>query len=130
MIQRRTPLKRSTTPLKRTPLRRVSKKRRKEMDEYSHKRRIFLERNRACQVALDELGGAKQYDVYAMQRGVCFVEFNGTSHQIPASEDIHHTLGRTGTNYLDENTWLAVSRANHERIHQNPSWARAHGYLV
>lgn len=31
---------------------------------------------------------------------------------------------------LDENFWLAVCRANHERIENNKTWAREQGFLL
>lgn len=49
---------------------------------------------------------------------------------IKRSRDVHHKNGRTGTNLLDQGTWMAVSRRNHDRIHRNPGWARQHGYIL
>lgn len=122
MIQRK-------TFLKRTPLRRVSKKRSRELAIYTKKRRIFLETNRACQVELDTIG-MKQTDVFAVQHGKAFVGNEPPTRIIAASTEVHHRAGRTGTNFLDESTWIAVGRDGHNKIHQNPSWARAQGYLV
>jgi hypothetical protein len=44
------------------------------------------------------------------------------------ASDIHHKRGRTGSNYLDEKTWLAVSRRAHQEIEENPEWAYSNGY--
>lgn len=44
------------------------------------------------------------------------------------STDIHHKIGRVGKNYLNEKTWLAVSRKAHQQIEENPEWAYANGY--
>lgn len=41
--------------------------------------------------------------------------------------DVHHKRGR-GSNYLDEKTWLAVSRKAHIEIEENPEWAVSKGY--
>lgn len=48
----------------------------------------------------------------------------------PATE-VHHTFcGKDRSKYyLDENTWLAVSRDGHNWIHDNPKEAREKGYL-
>lgn len=100
MILRRKPLKRSTSPLRRTPIRRVSKKRRLESRKYSLQRDLFLYFNPVCQICDEQ-----------------------------PSTEVHHVQGRTGKNYLDVTTWLAVDRGCHHRIHTNPSWARENGYL-
>lgn len=44
------------------------------------------------------------------------------------STDVHHKRGRVGSNYLDEKTWLAVSRKAHIEIEENPEWAILKGY--
>ena len=99
-LLRKTPLKRSTKPLRRTSLRRVSKKRRKQMHAYSLLRSAFLEAHPVCQVC-----------------------------DMARSVDVHHKAKR-GKNYLNVDTWLAVCRQHHEAIHANPHWARSFGYLV
>ena len=45
------------------------------------------------------------------------------------STDIHHTAGRSGSNYQDQTTWLALCRQCHDWIHQHPSQARAKNLL-
>jgi hypothetical protein len=135
MIARRKPLKRSSKPLKRTPLARVSKKRAKEMRTYSKLRKEFLAVHQLCGVWLKENNWVQidSSDLYVWQRGEetisrnvwAMLDFSGAKR----SCDIHHTAKRTGPNYLDTSTWLAVSREAHERIHANPSWAREMGFL-
>lgn len=44
--------------------------------------------------------------------------------------EIHHTAYRTGTNYLDTNTWKATCRACHQWVHANPKEARELGFLI
>lgn len=44
------------------------------------------------------------------------------------SQDIHHKAGRIGKNYLDESTWLAVSRKAHIKITEESEWAIVNGY--
>jgi hypothetical protein len=46
------------------------------------------------------------------------------------STQVHHTRGRTGKNFLDKTTWLAVDVGCHEWIHNNPNKARVLGWLV
>lgn len=120
MIRRRKPLKRSTKPLRRTPLRRVSNKRRKEGAEYGVKRKAFLEVNQWC--------GAWRaiVDWMVVNDGPAWQAAPG---DVPRSEEVHHVSRRTGTNYLDESTWLAVSAWAHRWIHENQGKARAIGLL-
>lgn len=47
-----------------------------------------------------------------------------------SATDIHHKAGRLGKNYLDESTWMAVSREGHDFIHRNPKIARERGWLI
>lgn len=108
MIQRRQYLKRSTKPLKRTPLRRMSKKRRRESVIYSEKRKIFLQSHPWCEVAV----------------GVATECVGGNR-----STDVHHVAGRLGGNYLDESTWKASCRSCHDWIHNHPGQARQRGLL-
>jgi len=88
-------------PLKRkTPLRRVSKRRSEEMKEYSKKRTEFLTELPICEVCMK----AK-------------------------ATDVHHKAGR-GKHYLDDETWLSTCRSCHDRIHREPIWAREKGFLI
>lgn len=131
---KRTPIQR------RTPLKRVSAKRQREGRIYSVQRRAFLAKFFLCQVDMRELG----YDetippvrengmirvAHAVSRGWgspvwCMVP----EGHIQRSQDVHHTA-RRGRYYLDESTWLAVARKNHDRIEQNPGWARRVGWLI
>ena len=95
------------SPLKRkTPLRKMSKKRQKESKVYSVKRREFLAEHPICQICESR----------------------------PATE-IHHKESRYSDTYLNEETWLALcgfgAPANgcHAWIHRNPGLAREMGYL-
>lgn len=88
--------------IRRTPLKRVSKKRAKDMKTYSAQRKVFLEKNPSCQIC---------HEAYAT--------------------DVHHGAGRSGPNYLDETHWFALCNPCHiHKVHGNPKWARANGYLV
>jgi len=86
--------------MRKTPLRRVSKKRAAQLKKYSVLRKNFLT-NQMC--------------------GVCKIR--------PAGE-IHHKNKRFGERLLDLEHFLAVCRGCHARIHLNPAWAHAKDYLV
>ena len=85
---------------RRTPLRKISKKRVREMVEYRKKREIYLREHPICEVC-------------------------GTS----AATEIHHVRGRHSGGFLDEKTFLAVCRYCHNKIHAYPKWAEELGYL-
>jgi hypothetical protein len=83
----------------------VSSKRKKKDQEYLKLRQRFLTENHLCQVAV---AGCT----------------NGAT-------DVHHTRSGSDrdTYYLVQSTWLAVCRACHSWIHENPEKARILGYL-
>jgi len=88
--------------LKKLPIRKVSKKRRKQSKEYSKLRADFLLRpeNRFCPV---------------------------TNKQ---TIEVHHKNGRENQRLTDTSHWLAVSREGHQWIHNNPKEAREKGWLI
>lgn len=106
----RTPIKYSPSSIKRTPLKRntkpirkVSEKRAKKDKLYSVLRKLFLadSKNQYCKI---------------------------TGQQ---TIEVHHTFSGKDRDkyYLDTTTWMAVSRAGHNWIHDNPKEARELGYL-
>jgi hypothetical protein len=105
-------MKRTSQPLRRTPLRKVSTKRARELREYSKKRKAFLAAHPWCEVE------------------IATGDYKGPKGMPSASVDIHHKAGRTGWRLNDETQWMAVSREAHEFIHQNPAEARKRGWLV
>lgn len=44
--------------------------------------------------------------------------------------EVHHKKGRIGTLLNDERYWLAVSRKGHQRIENNPIWAKKNGFSL
>lgn len=82
-------------------IRKVGKKRSKELAEYSNKKRKFLELNPMCAV-------------FPSKR----------------AEDIHHIRGKVGSRFLDERYWLAVSRSGHIWIHANEVEASKKGWVL
>lgn len=85
--------------MKRTPLRRVSKKHAAALKTYSKLRKEYLREHPGCEVCTKN-----------------------------AATDIHHKEGR-GPNLNRADTWLAVCRPCHHEIHTRPSKARERGLL-
>lgn len=114
-------MKRSS-PLRRTGrLSPVSKKRKREARTYTAKKKAFLQAHPWCQAFLSHAQVNEDYP-----GAVAMAVLLGC----PRSVDIHHKAGRTGSNYLDESTWMAVSRLAHDWIHTHPKEARKRGWLV
>ena len=103
MIQRTKPLQRSTKPIARSPLKRVSKKRAKENRMYLARATAFKLAHPKCEVWLP----------LNLTNPIC----EGFT------QDIHHVFGR-GKYLLVESTWLPVCRACHRYIHDHPDQAR------
>jgi len=111
-LKRKTPMKRGgaikkKSALKKTKLRKQSKevKKVRERKLYTKLRKIYLANRTTC-----ECGTAEK----------------------PCSQratDIHHKAGRaTFLNRID--TWMAVSRECHNRIHKNPEESYKRGHLI
>lgn len=103
MLKRYTPLKRSTKPLARTPIRRRSKKLAKDMTVYRQLREEFLTARPLCEVRRPVICRGR-------------------------STDVHHRAGR-GRNLLATETWIACCRSCHTWVHDHPGQARAAGWL-
>lgn len=87
---------------------------------YSAKAKRFLEHHPHCQIWLARIGLKESNVPESIIAG---------HYYAPRSTEIHHINGRTGGNYLDEKTWLAVSREQHAWVHANPALARNLGLL-
>ena len=133
MIHRKTPLRRGTASLKRSPLRRVSKKRAAQLREYSERRARYLADHPVCEVWCRERGfhwqGPDRY-AHSVPRPLETTGRALISRGAPAATEIHPTNKRRGEMLNDERHWLAVCRANHERIELNKAWARREGFLI
>ena len=79
----------------------VSEKRRGEMDRYARLRDAFITAKPRCEAKLPHCTGT--------------------------STDVHHKAGRTGDNYLNISTWLAVCRNCHFYIETHPEEAKELG---
>jgi hypothetical protein len=106
-LRRHTPLRRGGFLRRRTRLRAISPRHRHRLDEYFRRRDRFLAQP------------GNQW---------CIVAWTLWGRKLPVT-DIHHKRGRYGTNFLDESTWLAVSREGHDWIHRFPKDARARGWM-
>ena len=116
--------------MKRTPLKRktrlspVSKRHKEEMKEYSRLSKEFLGAHPVCYVWYCEQGNkAFPYDE------ICDLVQSGDAVNPCPATDVHHVKKR-GKHYLDVSSWMAVSRSAHQRIHDNPRWARENEYLA
>jgi hypothetical protein len=47
----------------------------------------------------------------------------------PKLNEVHHVRGRLGPLLTDRRWWMAVSKAGHRWLHQNPAEARKRGWL-
>ena len=89
------------SPLKRkTPLRRVSKKRKLQNDVYKEVREKFLALNPLCQVCSS------------------------------VASQVHHRRGRFGDRLNEVEFFLAVCFDCHHKIHMNPKWAYEKSLMV
>lgn len=113
------------------PIRRVSAKRAKQLRHYSQLRKEFLACHKICQVWMKE-NGWQQWGI-GMYFRPSFSDLYPAEHLLaagaPPATEIHHIARRRGARLNDTSKFLAVCRANHERIEQNPSWARREGFL-
>ena len=89
--------------MKRSPLRKVSKKREKHYRAYLIMKPIFLKTHPYCEVPM------------------C----------LNYSTSIHHRKGRTPHELMtDERFLMAICLRCHDKIHANPKWARTEGLLL
>lgn len=106
-LRRRTELKRTGPPVRRTRLKQVSARRRRRDRDY--------ERARA--------------DVYERAGGRC--EFFPDGRRCPSPcTDSHHLAGRLGPDPHRLSNLVALCRWHHDLAHANPEWARFHGLMV
>ena len=88
--------------IRRTPLRKVSSRRKEELKFYRKLKHDYIADHMSCEVCLDA-----------------------------AATDIHHKLplGRGGK-LCDTSIFMAVCRFCHSKIHNLPKWAEQQGYLT
>lgn len=86
----------------RKPIRKFSKKRSKQNQEYLSEREKFLR---------------------DPQNQICPITGNQTT-------EIHHKKGRRDSMLNNKEFWLAVSSEGHKQIHDNAGWSYENGYLI
>lgn len=91
-----------TEKKKRTPIRKVSKKRQAEEAEYKKVRAEYLSEHPKCEVK-----GCGKF-----------------------SSECHHKMGRIGGLLTDKRFFLAVCRTHHTFIELNPEWAKENKYSL
>lgn len=117
-------------PLKRTPIRRVSKKRAKANRTYAALRRDYLIEHPFCQIYIKRFG---------LNEGE-IIKMNGAYREVncgfvywkmvPMAYEIHHTKHPKWKYLNDTSTWLSACRDMHMWAHNHPSEAREKGCLV
>lgn len=112
--------------MKRTRINRVSAKRAEQNCKYIVAREGFLRLHPVCQIWICE----KQYDESEVVAAYHAGQRTFRGELMPQATQIHHRNKRHGERLLDERWWMAVCRANHERVEANKSWARDKGYLL
>lgn len=110
------------------PMRKMSKRRKAESLEYARLSRRYLESNPICEVWL------ANNKVKIVNTGWGLISEGAPVSIGPAqvATEIHHKCcgkNRKAT-YLRTDTWMAVSRAGHRFIHDNPKLAYERGWLL
>lgn len=101
-IAQRKELAQLSKPIKVTRIKRVSDKHAKRLAEYNKLARKYKEMNPQCEVA------------FCRELAV----------------DVHHIGFRDGIRLTDVELFMSVCRPHHDRIHSDPNWAKANGYLI
>jgi hypothetical protein len=107
--------------MKRTALRKVSKKRAKQCRKYPDIRREYLRENPYCQVCQKELRIFMQdFNNGEIYEGPIISE----TEQVRKATQIHHVRKRFGERLNDNKWFLAVCSKCHTHIEHHLSWAR------
>ena len=116
-LKRKTPMKRGGGNLKRSPLKKVSDRRKRESAIYSQRKNEYFQ-NLA----------QEQGSTHALCE-VCIAEGNKNPK---LAQDWHHVLpiGRGGSLNQSEDLMVALCRTCHNNIHDNMKWAEENGWLV
>jgi hypothetical protein len=116
--------------MKRTPIKRVSKKRAQANREYSNKRKDYLIAHPWCQIFMKRYGIDEA--VVKANNGVYpEVTYGGMVHwkRVPFANQIHHTKKPKQTYLNVVETWLSACQEQHEWVENNKSKARELGLL-
>lgn len=132
--------------MKRTPLKRVSNKRRKDMAKYSVLREDHLKRHPMChgwlllnEFSAEEIRNIQEIAVIALWQGMDVPAIAARRKErmtlldlpqwCPRSFDLHHSRGR-GKNYIKTEYFMALSRVVHQWAHDHANLAREYGLLA
>ena len=107
--------------MKRTPLRRVSKKRGKQRRAYTDIRKEYLRENPWCQVCVKE---HRQFNQSFNQVEIYEGPIKSETDAIRRSNQIHHVRKCYGELLNDTRWFLAVCTTCHRYIEEHLSWAR------
>jgi len=109
--------------MKRTPLRRVSKRRAEETKEYMKLRKQFLSDHNLCQIWMQ---------LHGLSEDSFLDRLSAVSNGCPVATEIHHRAAGKNrkASYLRTDTWYAVSAEMHRYIHDNPKLAYERGWLL
>jgi hypothetical protein len=79
----------------------------------------------------DVVDKRKDDDKIYFERRKIFLAKNPQCAVFPEKKscEVHHKKGR-GIFYLDESTWLPVSKAGHTEINNYPEWAERMGFKI
>lgn len=89
--------------MRRAAIRKVSKKRQRELRVYSVLKKEFLSQRRFCEV----------FESCCTRKAI----------------DVHHINGRNGKRLVDIRDWLPVCRSCHRFLHDHPKYAKEAGFL-
>ena len=125
-MNRYTTLKRGGFLKRKTPMKRISTRRRKQRSRYSRQEEACLIAHPFDQVwiAVHGLSEALVIEVDG------FVTIEGRLMKCPRSDQVHHRNKCCHGRLTDERWWMATSRESHERIEHRKAWAREEGYLL
>lgn len=90
---------------RKTPMRRVSKKRAADSRNYAKQRKAFLESNPTCQLLCAE------------------------AHAYTLATEVHHAAKR-GIRLNDERYWFSSCRACHDWLHSHGKESRSRGWII
>lgn len=108
-LKRKTPLKRGTSQLKRTPLNRVSKS------------KSAVERRSKYAKAKKEYMNNRKFPDSCERCG---------EHVGIKNLDLHHKAGRAGDLMHDQDFFAALCRNCHNQVHEYPKESREAGWLI
>lgn len=117
MIPRSSPLKRSTTPI-----RRVSRPRRVQNQDYAKVKAEYLSTHPFCQITIARLG--LDESLVIVGNGWCEGCF------IPRATTIHHRNKRDGDRLTDVRWFLSGCWRQHDWVEANKQLARSLGFLL